>query len=86
MSTHNYTIFNMKKKITLNLQLWDFFPRDSRTSSKQPCERAISVRATEVLLYKHLLDSLDLNQSPVAATALIYCLMIYILFKLKTNT
>ena len=28
-----YTIFNIKKKITpiiLNLQLWDFFPRDSR--------------------------------------------------------
>ena len=34
-----YTIFNIKKKLTLNchnLQLWDFFPRDSRTSSKYP--------------------------------------------------
>ena len=34
-----YTIFIIKKKITqiiLNLQLWGFFPRDSRTSSKQP--------------------------------------------------
>ena len=32
-----YTIFNIRKKITLNfhnLQLWDFFPGDSRTSSK----------------------------------------------------
>ena len=34
-----YTIFNMKGKspqIILNLQLQVFFPRDSRTCSKQP--------------------------------------------------
>ena len=34
-----YTIFNIKQKssyIILNLQLWVFVPRDSRTSSKQP--------------------------------------------------
>ena len=34
-----YTIFNMKKKITLNYSksaATGFFPRDSRTSSKQP--------------------------------------------------
>ena len=34
-----YTIFNIKKKITLNYPksaAMSFFPRDSRTSSKQP--------------------------------------------------
>ena len=34
-----YTIFKIKKKITPiipNLQIWDFVPRDSRRSSKQP--------------------------------------------------
>ena len=52
-----YTIFNVKKKITLNgstSAAIGFFPRDLRTSSKQPwCrgKRAISVQATEVLLY-----------------------------------
>ena len=30
-----------------------FFPRDSRTSLKQPGKRAISVRATEGLLYEN---------------------------------
>ena len=30
-----YTIFVIQTKIIIvNLQLWDFFPRDSRTSSK----------------------------------------------------
>ena len=34
-----YTVFNMKKKITLNYSksaAMRFFPRDSRTSSKHP--------------------------------------------------
>ena len=34
-----YTVFNIKKKITLNYPksaAKGFFPRDSRTSSKQP--------------------------------------------------
>ena len=34
-----YTIFNIKEKISLNYSksaAMDFFPRDSRTSSKQP--------------------------------------------------
>ena len=31
-----YIVFNIKLKIIPNLQLWGFFPRDSRTSSKQP--------------------------------------------------
>ena len=35
-----YTIFNIKNenhpKFLPNLQPWNFFPRDSRTSSKQP--------------------------------------------------
>ena len=34
-----YTILNNKKKSPLIIpyvQLWDLFPRDSRTSSKQP--------------------------------------------------
>ena len=46
-----YTIFNMKKKITLNYPrsaTMGFFPGDSRSSSKQPW--LISVRGTEVLL------------------------------------
>ena len=37
-----YTIYNRKKKITLNLQLWDFF--------QGTYEQAISVPATEGLL------------------------------------
>ena len=40
MITHNMPFMNIKKKkITLNYHIsaWDeFFPRDSRTSSKQP--------------------------------------------------
>ena len=50
-----YTIFNIEKenhpKIISNLQLWIFVPNDSRTSSNSPGKRAISVRATEVLVY-----------------------------------
>ena len=55
-----YTIFNIK--ITLNYpksaaQLWDFFPRDSRTSSEQryltshQCSRHLD------LLYKYVCNS-----------------------------
>ena len=47
--------FDIKKKITLNYSksaLTGFFPMDSRTSSKLSRGiRAISVRATEGLLY-----------------------------------
>ena len=35
-----YTIFNIKKKMILNFPKFTamgFFPRDSKTSSKQPC-------------------------------------------------
>ena len=49
-----YTIFKINKKITrkyLKSAVKRFFPRDSRTSLKQ--QRAISVGATEVLLYIH---------------------------------
>ena len=75
-----YTIFSIKRKITLNYPNWaamGFFPRDSRTLPTElratwstfgipPAisshgKRAISVRATEVLLYFqykfHLLKS-----------------------------
>ena len=48
-----YIIFNIKYKITINYPNFaaiGFFPRESRTSSKQRGKRAISVRATEVLL------------------------------------
>ena len=50
-----YTIFNMKKKNTLDYPksaAMGFFPRDSRTSSKQPWQMSTSVRTIEVLLYK----------------------------------
>ena len=48
-----YTIFNMNKKNTLiypKSASMGFFPKDLRTSSKIRGKRAISVRATEVLL------------------------------------
>ena len=49
-----YTIFNIKKKITLNdstSQLWDFFQGTQELVRNSRGKRAISVRATEVLLY-----------------------------------
>ena len=54
MSTHKKTFFNIKKKIILNYPksaTTGFVPRDSRMSSKLLGKRAISVQATEVLLY-----------------------------------
>ena len=64
MSTHNIhcTIFNLKKRITVyypKSAAMGFLPRDSRTNSKQPWKtgkRAISVRATEGLLYTLYLE------------------------------
>ena len=44
-----YTIFIIKKKITLicpNFVSFGFFPRDSRTSSKQPWHTSASYLAT----------------------------------------
>ena len=49
-----YTIFNINKKITLNYPksaAMVLFPTDSRTSSNRRGKQAISVRASEVLLY-----------------------------------
>ena len=49
-----YTIFNIKKVITLNhlkSAAMGFYPKGSRTSSNSRGKRAISVRATEVRLY-----------------------------------
>ena len=55
MSTHNISFLNIKKKIILNYHIsatMGSVPRDPRTSSKQHGgKRAVSVRATEVLLY-----------------------------------
>ena len=51
-----HTIFNRKKKIFLNYPksaAMDFFTRDSKRVRNSPGERAIRVRATEVLLYLH---------------------------------
>ena len=51
--TH-YTSFNIKKENTLNytnLQLWDFFLGTQDRVRNSRGKRAISVRATEVLLY-----------------------------------
>ena len=56
-----YTIFNIKQKITLNYPnkstAVGFFPGDSRMSSKQRDKGAISVRANEVLLYNQKLQT-----------------------------
>ena len=52
--SNEYTIFSIKKKITLNYQksaAMDFFPRDSKQVRNSDGKRAISVRVTEVLLY-----------------------------------
>ena len=50
-----YTIFKMKKrksaKIIPNLQLWDFFLGTQERVLNNRGKRAISVRATEVILY-----------------------------------
>ena len=49
-----YTIFNIKKKITLNypnLQMWDFFLGTHERVRNSRSKRDISVRAIEVLLY-----------------------------------
>ena len=57
-----YTIFNMNKKNTLNYPKsadMGFFPRDSRMSSNIRGKRAISVRATEVLLDMVLVNGLS---------------------------
>ena len=54
MSTHNIPFFNMKKKtpdVIPDLQLWDFFQGTQEGIRKSRGKRAISVRATEVLLY-----------------------------------
>ena len=51
MSTHNIPFSIQTKKIRISYPksaAKEVFPRDSRTSSKQPWLRAISVRATEV--------------------------------------
>ena len=45
-----YTIFNVNKKNTLNLQLWEFFQGTQERVRNSRGKRAIGVRATEVLL------------------------------------
>ena len=50
-----YTIFIIKNKITLDYPksaALDFIPRDSRKARNSRGKRAISVQATEVLLYR----------------------------------
>ena len=53
MSTHNiqFSIYKTRPKIILNLQLWDFFQGTQERVRNSRGKRAISVRATEVLLY-----------------------------------
>ena len=57
-----YTIFNIKKspKIILNLELWDF-----PEGLKNEFETALSVRATEVLLYLVSRLVSAVNQYPI---------------------
>ena len=54
MSTHKYHFQYKTRKsplIILNLQLWDFFQGTQERVRNSLSERAISVRAIEVLLY-----------------------------------
>ena len=54
MSTHNipFSIYQRKSpNIVINLQLWDFFQGTQERVRNSCGKRAISVRATEVLLY-----------------------------------
>ena len=52
MSTHNIPFPNMNHpKLSLNLQLWDLFQGTKERVRNSRGKRAISVRATEVLLY-----------------------------------
>ena len=53
-----YSIFNLTKKITLyhpKLHLWDLFQETQERARNSRGKRAISVRATESLLYSKLL-------------------------------
>ena len=54
-----YTIFIIKRKspqIILNPQLWDFFPGTQERVRNSHGKCAISVQATEVLLYLQFFD------------------------------
>ena len=54
MSTHNIPFSIYKRKSTLiiqNLQRWDFFQGTQERVQNTPGKRAITVRATEGLLY-----------------------------------
>ena len=56
-----HTIFSIKKKITLNFSksaAMESFPRDSRTSSKQPGYTSHQSLSIEVLLYSPLSSQL----------------------------
>ena len=60
MSTHNITFLNSKKKSTLiipNLHLWGLFQGTLERVRNSRGKRAISVRATEVLLYVDFVDT-----------------------------
>ena len=58
-----YTIFSIKKKFTLNyrknMQLWNFFQGTPERVRSSHGKRAISVRATVVLLYPGMSFSLN---------------------------
>ena len=63
MCTHNIP-FSIKKKFTriiLNLQLWDFFQGTQERVRNSRGKRAISVRATEVLLYSVIFAQSDFS-------------------------
>ena len=63
MSTHNKTVFNIKKKITLNfpnLQSDYFLGTQERVRNSRG-KRATNVRAIEVLLYYVFEDSMTKN-------------------------
>ena len=51
MNTHNIPFLNIKKKITINLQLWNLFQGTQERVRTSRGKRAISVRAIKVLLY-----------------------------------
>ena len=75
MCTHNIPFFIIKKKLTPDYSksaAMGFFPRDSRMRRNSRGKRAISVRATEVLLY--WMRGIKRDNISVRTTVMFVCL------------
>ena len=64
MSTHNIPFLNIKKKIILNLQLWNLFQGTQERVRTSRGKRAISVRAIKVLLYWYMNFKMSVFEIP----------------------